>query len=174
MSSFNMTDNLKRLASHFSDPDDQASRWDELWAGGDFLPWDHAHPQPALADVMSKGHELLGSAVVPADPSDPSSQGRRKRALVPGCGRGYDVLFLASCGYDAYGLEVSPSAIEACKQYEREHGAEYPARDEKIGRGQVHFILGDFFKDDWLRGVDGPPTFDFIFDYTVSLVQIQG
>jgi SAM-dependent methyltransferase len=33
------------------------------------------------------------------------------RALVPGCGRGYDVLELARRGWDALGIDFAPSAI---------------------------------------------------------------
>ena len=97
----------------------------------------------------------------------------RKKALVPGCGRGVDVLLLASFGYDAYGLEYSGAAVQACRQEEKESttSAKYPVRDEEVGRGKVTFVQGDFFKDDWLEELGlGLNCFDLIYDYTVSFM----
>ena len=50
-----------------------------------------------------------------------AQDGQRRKALVPGCGRGVDVLLLASFGYDAYGLECSATAVDACKKEEKEN-----------------------------------------------------
>lgn len=38
-------------------------------------------------------------------------------ALVPGCGRGYDLVSLGSDDRFVVGLEISPTAVEAVKQY---------------------------------------------------------
>lgn len=118
-------------------------------------------------------------------------QQQRKKALVPGCGRGYDVLSLASLGYDTFGLDGSENAILAARKLEAEEisceSGAYRLRDPLVGKGKIQFIIGDFFHEDFLtaiatttttHGSDSnstsndtiPPTtdekFDLIFDYT--------
>jgi len=160
----------ERLRQHFlsHDPTAHPNKWDELWKGG-FLPWDRNQPNPALVDTLTTRTDVLGPPL--HTPTGSSDTPRRKRAFVPGCGRGYDVLLLASFGYDAYGLEVSPNALAACEAYAQEQlskGAEspYAARDPKVGRGNVKCILGDFFSSEWeaSNGIDSG--FDLIYDYT--------
>ncbi|OCL08883.1 putative thiol methyltransferase [Glonium stellatum] len=161
----------ERLRQHFlnSDPCTHPSRWDDLWKTGDFLPWDRGAPNPALVDTLTQRPELLGPATTTSTTGDATTGPRqRKRALVPGCGKGYDVLLLASLGYDAYGVEASANAVKACEKHAAEQAERYPARDTEVGSGGVKFVLGDFFKDEWLAGVDGGlgEGFDLIYDYT--------
>ena len=86
---------------------------------------------------------------------------------MPGCGRGYDALLLASFGYDAYGLETSENAIREAYNFAQE-AKDYDARDSGIGKGQVKFIHGDFFTDEFfLKVVNGNGTFELLYDYTV-------
>jgi len=158
-------DARKRLLEHFSGDGPPASeRWAQLWDSGDFLPWDRGSPNPALVDSLELREDILGNSCFIKDPV--TGEQRRKRALVPGCGRGYDVIFLASLGYDAYGLEVSAKAVELCKEFAEDYKDEYPAKDENVGAGKAKFILGDFFKNDWLGEVDGGGTFEILYDYT--------
>lgn len=140
--------------------DQQVGGWDELWKQ-DVTPWDRAGPSRALADAVIERADLIGS------PIKPGSTKQRRRALVPGCGRGYDVLLLASLGFDAYGVDGSESAIEAARKLKTEAGNTdtYRVVDEQVGRGQDRFIVNDFFKDDFLVSTDGGE-FDLIFDYT--------
>jgi hypothetical protein len=75
---------------------------------------------------------------------------------------------LASFGYDAYGLEYSSAAIEACKKEEKENANWYRVRDQSVGTGNVTWIQGDFFDDAWLQSIGLPlNSFDVIYDYTV-------
>jgi SAM-dependent methyltransferase len=102
--------------------------------------------------------------------------GKRRRVLVPGCGKGYDVALFAAYGYDAYGLEVSSHAADAARKYLEEPRkgpleGEYAVMDEKIGRGAMRVVCGDYFKDGWLGDVEGWESdegFDIIYDNTVS------
>ncbi|KAK4946028.1 hypothetical protein LTR10_014830 [Elasticomyces elasticus] len=153
------------LKQHFSTFQGQkyAEGWADLWAKGDFLPWDRGHPSPALADTLADHADLIGHAMV-----DENGKPRRKRALVPGCGRGVDVLLLQSFGYDAVGLEYAADALKACEDYEKEHAGDYPVRDEKVGKGTARFVHGDFYTDDWLEstGFGKDAKFDLIYDYT--------
>lgn len=136
--------------------------WASLWDSGN-LPWDRGFPNPALEDTLIQRASIIG---------DPIAQdGQRRKALVPGCGRGVDVLLLASFGYDAYGLEVSATAVDACKKEEKENHRWYRVRDEKAGKGKVTFVQGDFFDDAWLKQIGVPRNrFDIIYDYTVCLL----
>ncbi|KAL6234820.1 S-adenosyl-L-methionine-dependent methyltransferase [Aspergillus navahoensis] len=99
-------------------------------------PWDKQTHNPSLEEVLTTKRAII-CGPLSTNTSD-SSTPKRKKALVPGCGRGVDDFLLASFGYDAYGLEYSKSAIEQCKK--EEQGAEVPC------------IEGNHF--------------DFIYDYT--------
>lgn len=162
---FLLTDNADRakFRDHFvgHEAETHTKRWDDLWVQG-FLPWDRGVPSPALVDTLTERQDLL--------PKPIGDDGKRRKVLIPGCGRGYDVLLLSSFGYDAYGLDASENALEACKVLESENRPEYAAKDESIGKGKVKWVAADFFKDDWFESIDGGfgNGFDLIYDYTVS------
>ncbi|KFZ18339.1 hypothetical protein V502_04135 [Pseudogymnoascus sp. VKM F-4520 (FW-2644)] len=159
-------DARERLRQHFlnAEESDHPGKWDDLYRAG-FIPWDKGLPSAPLAEALAR-RDLISEPAVAV-----SGAGKqRKRALVPGCGKGYDVLLLAAFGYDAYGLETSELALKGAKETEEKHGGDevYRVRDESVGKGKVTWIAGDFFKDDWAKslgeGFDG--TFDVLFDYT--------
>ncbi len=153
--------------SHFAgDFSKHPNKWSDLWDKGDFLPWDRGKPNPALIDTLTERQDLIGSCMT----QDGLGHQRRKRALVPGCGRGYDVLLLASFGYDAYGLEVSDTAVKRCIEEQKGNGDKYPLKDESIGAGKASFFVGDFFSSTWMTNVEGDGKLDLIYDYTVSSV----
>lgn len=124
-------------------------------------------PNPALVD-------LLGSGKVPAV----KAGGVRPKALVPGCGKGYDILLLSAFGYDAYGLDISTTALDLARsnattiQDSPSAPSVYATRDPAIGKGLAKFIHGDFFKDDFKKevvvkeGEDWDGKFDLLYDYT--------
>jgi len=140
-----LQENRARLLSHFAgDASKHTAKWEMLWQKGDFLPWDRGVPNPALAHLLNDRQDLVGPCMV-----DNGEGGqRRKRALVPGCGKGYDVLLLASYGYDAYGLEVSQTAVERCIEEQEKNGHNYPVQGHS-GPGSTSFLLGDFFGTEW-------------------------
>jgi SAM-dependent methyltransferase len=158
----------ERLRDHFA-AENTPNRWDDLWSTGTWLPWDRGTPNPALIDVLSTQQEFLGSALA----TDENGKTRRKRALVPGCGKGYDVFLFAAFGYDAFGLEGSKHAVKACEglRGEAEGKEKYKVRDAEAGRGEVKFVLGDFFGKDWEKETGGGE-FDVIYDYTVSCLHL--
>ncbi|KAF2029573.1 S-adenosyl-L-methionine-dependent methyltransferase [Setomelanomma holmii] len=183
------TQNQDRLRTHFSSlpVSSHAEGWDALWKEGTFIPWDRGCANPALVD-------LLASPQAPPTSSDPNptpgaprrdttphvelpsplrSEGKRLKALVPGCGKGYDVALFASWGYDAYGLEVSEHAALAARKYlgGEDAGAETEdnkTKDDKIGRGVMEVVVGDYFDDGWSSetGVSSVGEFDVIYDNT--------
>ena len=71
----------------------------EAAAGMTTMPWDRREPHPLLAD-WAAGRQLAGSG----------------RAVVPGCGLGADVAFLAGLGLSVTGFDVSATAIDLARQ----------------------------------------------------------
>ena len=166
----------ERLQEHFAAADhNPAERWDSLWKAGDFLPWDRGQASPALEDILIEKIGLIGESTI----NSKNEQKTRKRALVPGCGRGYDVLLLSSFGYDSFGLELSETALKRALEEQKKNAQKYTARDPKVGKGVVQFLNGDFFDSmTWKQGgssrdedVARNGGFDLIFDYTVRCKQ---
>lgn len=102
--------------------DDQ---WHAIWGGG-LAPgqlFDAAAVSPTLAS-------LLDSGALPVS---------GRRVLVPGCGRGYDVVAAAAAGAAvAVGLDIVPGAISAAAAH----------RDATVPphvAGRATFVVADFF-----------------------------
>jgi 2-polyprenyl-3-methyl-5-hydroxy-6-metoxy-1,4-benzoquinol methylase len=75
----------------------------EAEAGVSVVPWADGLPDPHLVEWA----ERAGSA---------SSDGAGRRALVVGCGLGYDAEFLAGRGFAVTAFDLSPTAIAAAKR----------------------------------------------------------
>lgn len=73
------------------------------------------------------------------------------RALVPGCGSGYDVLLFAQRGLHSTGLDIAPTGVQAARSWLKEHGS---AEDK------WEIVQTDFFAYSPKHG------FDLIVDYT--------
>ncbi|KAF9411691.1 hypothetical protein BGZ76_005314 [Entomortierella beljakovae] len=112
--------------------------WNGLWEK-DIHPWDKPTISPALREVIE---EKPIAAQIP----------KTGNVLVPGCGRGNDVFYLANENRKAYGLDISPIAIKQCKEIQAEKG---------IPESQVTFFADDFFKFE--IPAHG---FQLIYDYT--------
>ncbi|KAI2629222.1 S-adenosyl-L-methionine-dependent methyltransferase [Hypomontagnella submonticulosa] len=157
---------LTQLQSHFMNRDrnNQPSGWTELWDTNQSYFWDRGQPSPALVDwIESRPKDL------------PSVSDRRLTALVPGCGKGYDVVMLALHGFDVYGVEVSHKAVEIAEAYAATELHEpsaynFPSEDAPPpnSTGRVKFVECDFFKAGWEKRVMGSEFqgFDLIYDYT--------
>ena len=198
--------NQDRLRTHFAGAPEFAhnNRWDDLWKEGTFLPWDRGYANPALIDLLQHPDNPPTSPNTNPTPGTPppnaslgdlylpsaiKSDKTRRRVLIPGCGKGYDVALFAAHGYDAYGLEVSSHAADAAKQYiyeiakerkEENKDKEGPLEGEysaalsrhEAGYGSMKILLGDYFSDEWLKEVEGwsdGEGFDIIYDNTVCL-----
>lgn len=135
--------------------------WDSFWRDSK-TPWDRGGPSLALHDLLAQRPDLVPSSQSPNTP--------RKRALVPGCGRGHDVLLLSSWGYDVWGLDSSAAARR--EAVENQKRAEEKGMYRPVGgleKGDVHWVTGDFFGTEWTEGIGPDVRFDLIFDYTVRL-----
>lgn len=170
-----MSSDLTRLQRAFADldPSSHTQHWDSLYRDA-FHPWDRQSPSLALADLLLQRADLVPAA------QDFDPRGRplrsetgavvRRTALVPGCGLGHDALLLASFGYDVWALDASSKGIELAKENEKdaEQKGVYKTQ-EGFEKGSIHWVVADFFADDWVQGAgtDRSGKFDLIFDYTV-------
>lgn len=106
--------------------------WSEAWEEGR-TPWDAGAEAPALVELIDNGH--LGGS----------------RALVPGCGSGYDALALARVFDEVVGLDLAAGAIDRMETLRAERGVE---------ADRVRGIKADFFE------FEPEEPFDLIYDYT--------
>ncbi|GAA6019180.1 hypothetical protein JCM11491_001406 [Sporobolomyces phaffii] len=131
-----------------SDPTGGASAtgaWDEAWRN-DVTPWDSKlkDVQPSLRELVDdRWHDVpLEWAALAAN------QGR---ALVAGCGRGYDATYFATKGIDALGIDLSQTAVDAA----RRHLATLSGAPTN-----VEFRAADFFQFEFDR------PFSLAYDFT--------
>ncbi|THH33790.1 hypothetical protein EUX98_g404 [Antrodiella citrinella] len=122
--------------------EDPLGGWDKAWQTKT-TPWDYGDVQPALRELVeSKAVDLPTSGC----------------ALVPGCGRGYDAIYIASAlGLSTAAVDISKTAVSAAN--ELLSNSEVPT-----GGAQVKFVFGDFFTEE--LGIGGRTDFDLVYDYT--------
>eukprot|EP00605_Chrysophyceae_sp_TOSAG23-4_P000068 GSChrysophyteH1.ASY1.ANO1.70.1 assembled CDS len=112
-------------------------RWAEIWNGGlePGQAFDAKTPSPCLVNEIKNGRIPNG------------------KALVPGCGRGYDVLALATKERKVLGIDLAEKAVEAASKL----------NDTCEYRENASFEVGDvslFF------ALSETSSYDFIYDYT--------
>ncbi|GJN00890.1 hypothetical protein PR202_ga18113 [Eleusine coracana subsp. coracana] len=88
--------------------------WQKSWEAG-LTPWDLGKPTPIIEHLVASGTLPKG------------------RALVPGCGMGYDVVALASPERFVVGLDISDAAVKKAKQILLCTGAELEISDQEGG-----------------------------------------
>ena len=115
-------------------------RWAEMWNRGLSVgdAFDKGCPSPLLVKYIDEGRIPTG------------------KALVPGCGRGYDVFALASKERYAIGLELSEVAAESALKYHQELALPSDKMENAEIQTQNFFdVPSSYFQD-----------FDFVYDYT--------
>lgn len=105
--------------------------WENRYQTKD-MPWEKGAPSPGLADFL------------PAHPKL-----RKGKVAVPGCGTGHDVREFAKAGFQAYGFDIAPSAIQLSKETTKTAGL------------SAEFRLSDFLRD------KPPVKFDWLFEHTL-------
>jgi methyl halide transferase len=117
---------------------DKASRnWETAWQLN-LTPWDlKGGVTPPLKEIFDK------------PPNFEISYLSKRRALVPGCGSGYDCAFLAELGFQSVtGLDISSTAIQIAQE-----------NTKSLNLSHLQFEVADFFH------YQPSEPFDFIFDY---------
>lgn len=109
---------------------DQVEFWESRYRSARTV-WDLGQPCPALASWLA------------------SEPGGRGRALVTGCGRGYDAVALAEQGYGVTAIDFAASAIAE-------------ARELAGDRPNLHLIVQDLFE----LGQEFDHSFDLVFEHT--------
>jgi SAM-dependent methyltransferase len=102
--------------------------WNESYASGQ-LPWDTGQPEPVLVEFVTSGRVRPGAS------------------LEIGAGTGTNAIWMAERGFDVFGVDVSPLAVERAK-------AKMGGRDLRC-----RFAAWDFLA---APAPDGP--FQFVFD----------
>lgn len=80
--------------------------WDHAWQNK-ITPWDmnsQGLPQPALVATVEK--DANTKHLIPSG----------GKAIVPGCGRGQDVEYLAKRGFESTGIDISQVAVEVANE----------------------------------------------------------
>ncbi len=119
--------------------------WEQMWAAG--LPrgaaFDCAGPSPVLKELLKLKPESTGS----------KRSKRSKRALVPGAGRAYDAVLLASKGYHTFAIDISKTAIAEANKV---------VNESNVAQNMIELQQVDFFSFE----VPEIDRFDLIWDAT--------
>jgi len=125
----NPRDETRRLAAEFAAKGDPDGWFEEFYAraGGDIekVYWADREPGPHLVAHLERHHAPRGA-----------------RAVTIGCGLGDDAEALAASGYEVAAFDISPAAIDMCRQ-------RFPA-------SSVDYLVADLFDlpPDWRRSFD--------------------
>lgn len=137
-----------------TDPSSHPDFWNPRYETGR-TPWDLGGVPAALTRYLA------------------ARPGRGARALVPGCGSGYEVLALAAAGYRVTAIDFSPPAVARARAMVLGTPGSSPAGipaepsgnsmrpDASVHPQHPQIIEGDFFTYDF---ADAP--FDFIYERT--------
>src|SRR5262249_28171178 len=106
------------------------NEWEQRYRSGD-IPWEKGAPSPGLVDFLGANSELARGSV-----------------CVPGCGTGHDVRAWSAAGFEAFGCDIAPSAIELCR------------RKTADARLSATYEVADFLAD------LPPRQFDWLFEHT--------
>ena len=105
--------------------------WENRYQIGD-MQWEKGAPSPGLVDFLAAHSELKKGTVG-----------------VPGCGTGHDVRAFAAAGFEAFGYDLAPSAIQLSEEKTKAAGL------------KAKFHLADFLHD------KPPKKFDWLFEHTL-------
>ena len=106
--------------------------WETMWsANGGLKPgqaFDCRRCEPAFQRLLDTATDLPARAA--------------RKALVPGCGRGYAVSSLFRAGFDAVGLDIAPTAVEEANAYLASAASEDGATFDST---KCRVVCDDFF-----------------------------
>lgn len=96
------------------------------------MPWEKGEPSPGLVDFLTTHSDLA-----------------RGNIAVPGCGTGHDVRAWAKAGFNAFGFDLTKSAVRLANEKTRAMGL------------SAAFQTANFLKD------EPPFLFDWVFEHTL-------
>jgi SAM-dependent methyltransferase len=135
----------RRLATESLAEDDPTGWFERLYAaakgGAAVVPWDRGAAHPLLVEWIDRA-TTGGQAV---------ADGNGKRALVVGCGTGWDAELVASLGYETVAFDISETAIDVTR---RSHPG-----------SAVHYLAADL--------LDPPREWRGAFDLVVEVFTVQ-
>jgi len=131
--------------------------WENRYQTKD-MPWEKGEPSPGLVDFLAAHPELPRGTV-----------------CVPGCGTGHDAREWAKAGFNTFGFDIAPSAIELSIEKTKAAALGAPASRRRVspaerpsgetpalpGKFGITFQLGDFLHD------EPPFLFDWLFEHTL-------
>src|SRR3954462_7874148 len=91
--------------------------WEQRYQTGD-TPWEKGEASPGLVDFLASHPKLPRGSV-----------------CVPGCGTGHDAREFAKAGFQTYGFDIAPSAIQLANEKTKAAGL------------NATFQLGDFLHE---------------------------
>ncbi len=105
--------------------------WEGRYQAKD-TPWEKGEASPGLVDFLAAHPEL-----------------KRGTVCVPGCGCGHDVRAWAKAGFDVFGYDIAPSAVELAREWTAKSGLKAVIEQR------------DFLTD------EPPRRFDWLFEHTL-------
>ena len=105
--------------------------WENRYQSKD-MPWEKGEASPGLVDFLAANPKL-----------------HRGKVCVPGCGTGHDVREWARAGFDVFGFDIAPSAIQLANERTKAAGL------------SATFQLANFLHD------EPPFQFDWLFEHTL-------
>ena len=96
------------------------------------MPWEKGAPSPGLVDFLTAHTELP-----------------RGKVCVPGCGTGHDARAWAAAGFETFGCDIAPSAVQLAGEATLQAGL------------KASFEVKDFLHE------PPPIQFDWIFEHTL-------
>ena len=120
----------KEMVRSFQERDDPTGWFDSIYsdAQGDHKAvfWADLEPSPYLVEWLDEN---------PLDSSD-------KKAIIIGCGVGDDAEAISKAGYKVTAFDISPSAVELCKN--------------RYSDTKVNYLVADLFEypKEWIKGFD--------------------
>lgn len=105
--------------------------WENRYQTGD-TRWEKGEPSPGLVDFLASHPKLP-----------------RGKVAVPGCGTGHDARAWAKHGFEVFGFDIAPSAIQLSEEKTKAAGL------------PVTFQLANFLQD------EPPFQFDWLFEHTL-------
>jgi len=127
---------VKNLVDKHSGSDEPFAWFEELYASAKndptFIPWARLEATPHLQEWL-KTHQ-------------PTKENKSLTAVVVGCGLGDDAELLQEAGFQVTAFDISPTAINWCRQ--------------RFPNSKVNYVCGDVFQlpIEWEKG------FDFVWE----------